>query len=419
MNKCIINIKTLFQNYDKTVSMVKGQEMKSLPSVNNAFILIEDNTIKEVGVMNSSNKSQKREDDCEIIDATDRFVFPAWCDSHTHLVFAESREHEFVAQIKGLSYEEIAKRGGGILNSAKKLQQMSEDDLFEKALSRVYEIIGYGTGAAEIKSGYGLTFDDEIKMLRVIKRLKDSTPLTIKSTFLGAHAVPQEYKGKQKEYVRLVIDEMLPKVADGKLADYVDVFCDKGFFSVEETSEILEAAAKYGLKPKIHANQLDFSGGVQVGVKYNAISVDHLEKTGEDEIEVLKNSNTMPTLLPNVSFYLGIPYAPARKMIDSGLPVVLASDYNPGSSPSGNMQFVVSLACIKYKMLPEEAINAATINGAKSMELENILGSITPGKIANLFITKPISSLAFFPYSFGENKVETVILNGKVVVSNK
>lgn len=411
----IINIKTLYQADNKLINPVCGEQMKSLPFIENAFLLIKDDKILDFGKMNEEKVSKYLELNIPIIDAKDKFIFPSWCDSHSHIVFASWREEEFVDKIKGLTYEEIAKNGGGILNSANKLRNMPEDVLFQNALKRTDEVIKYGTGALEIKSGYGLTLNDELKMLRVIKKLKNETELTIKSTFLGAHAVPAEFKGKQKEYVRHVIDDMLPRVADEQLADYIDVFCDKGFFTVDETAEILEAAQKFGLKPKIHANELDFSGGVQVGVKYNAISVDHLEMSGDEEIAVLKNSSTLPTLLPNVSFYLKIPYAPARKMIDSGLPVVLASDYNPGSSPSGNMQFVISLACIKYKMLPEEAINAATINGAAAMELQNSHGSISIGKKANLFITKSIPSVAYIPYSFGENNIETVILNGKII----
>jgi imidazolonepropionase len=418
MKLLIINIKELYQTRESNVSPVSGKSMAQLPKIENAWIYLQDGLIHSYGSMSSlSSDSSWWTGFCEgdIFDAEGKIVMPAWCDSHSHIVFAKWREAEFVDKIKGLSYEEIAKRGGGILNSAARLREMSEEHLYDEALSRVDQVIKYGTGALEIKSGYGLTLKDELKMLRVIRKLKETCPLTIKSTFLGAHAVPPEFKGRQGEYVDLVINEMLPAVASENLADYIDVFCDKGFFTVEETERILEAAQKFGLKPKIHANELDFSGGVQVGVKFNAVSVDHLEISGDEEIEVLKKSNTMPTLLPNVSFYLNIPFAPARKMIDSGLPVALASDFNPGSSPSGNMQFVVSLACIKYKMLPEEAVNAATINGARAMEIDNILGSITPGKKANLIIMNDMPSLAYLPYSFGENKVERMILNGKFV----
>jgi len=331
------------------------------------------------------------------------------------LVYAGSREIEYIDKIEGLSYEEIAKRGGGILNSAKNLHHTSEEELIEQALPRLKEIIAYGTGAVEIKSGYGLTVEDELKMLRVIKKLKSLSPLTIKATFLGAHAVPLKYKGKQNEYVDLIINEMIPAVAYEELADYIDVFCDKGFFSIEDTERILTAGMKYGLRPKIHANELDYSGGVQIGVKYNALSVDHLEFTGVDEIETLLNSETMPTVLPGAAFFLGMVYAPVRKMMNAGLPIALASDFNPGSSPSGNMQFILSLACIKYKMTPEEAINATTINGAYAMGLSEELGSIAKGKIANVFISKPIPTYQFMPYAYGSNKVETVLLNGKVV----
>jgi len=415
MKLLIINIKELLQVRSENPGIVKGKDMAKLPKLTNAWLYIESGKIAAYGQMCNLSSELPGFYETEILDVKGGFVLPAWCDSHSHIVFAQWREHEFVDKIKGLSYEEIAKNGGGILHSSAKLRKMDENELYDRALCRVNEVIAHGTGALEIKSGYGLTTDDELKMLRVIRRLKETCPLTIKSTFLGAHAVPPEYKGKQSEYVNLVIDQMLPRVADEQLADYIDVFCDKGFFTVEETAKILDAAMKYGLKPKIHANELDFSGGVQLGVKYNAVSVDHLEMSGNEEIEALKGSNTIPTLLPNVSFYLNIPFAPARQMIDSGLSVALASDFNPGSSPSGNMQFVVSLACLKYKMLPEEAINAATINGARAMEIDKNLGSITPGKVANIMIMKEMPSTGFIPYSFGENKVSKMILNGKAV----
>lgn len=349
----------------------------------------------------------------KILDASGRMVLPSWCDSHTHIVFAATREEEFTDRIRGLTYEEIAKRGGGILNSAHRLQQTPEEVLFESAWHRLKEVIAFGTGAIEIKSGYGLTVESELKMLRVIRRLKTVSPIPVKATFLGAHAIPADYKHRRQEYVDLVVQQMLPKVAEEGLADYCDVFCDRGFFTPAETGRILQAGWKYGLKPKIHANELDYSGGVQAGVANHAISVDHLEYTGDEEIVALQKSHTLPTLLPSCAFFLGIPYAPARRMIDAGLPVVLASDYNPGSSPSGRMSFVVSLACIKMKMLAEEAINAATLNGARAMELETEYGSIFPGKKANLFITKPMSTLAQLPYFFGNDPVDTVILNGK------
>lgn len=391
---------------------VKGPEMAQLPCLQNAFLLCEGPQIKAFGAM----------EDCPeladtIIDAEGGMVFPSWCDSHTHIVFAASREEEFVDRIKGLSYEEIAARGGGILNSARRLQVCSEDDLYETAWNRLQEVIRHGTGAIEIKSGYGLTLESELKMLRVIRRLKEKSPIPIKTSFLGAHAIPLEYKQQREAYIQLIIHQMLPQIASEQLADYCDVFCDRGFFTVPETDQILKAAWQYGLKPKIHANELDFSGGVQVGIANNAVSVDHLEYTGPEEIAALVDSNTLPTLLPSCAFFLGIPYAPARQMIDAGLPVVLASDYNPGSSPSGKMPFVVALACIKMNMLPEEAIYAATLNGACALELANDYGSIAVGKRANLFITKPIPSIAYIPYAFGSEIVQRIILNGQLYSS--
>jgi imidazolonepropionase len=403
------NIKTLVLAETNPRSLVKGAEMADLPLLNDAWLLIEHDRIARFGHMPDC---PERAD--QVIDASGRMVFPSWCDSHTHIVFAASREEEFVDRIRGLSYEEIAERGGGILNSARRLQVCPEDTLFESALQRLHEVIRHGTGAIEIKSGYGLSPESELKMLRVIRRLKEISPIPIKSTFLGAHAIPTEYKTRRDDYIQLVIETMLPQVAAEGLADYCDVFCDKGFYTVAETDRILKAAATYGLKAKIHANELDYSGGVQIGVANNAISVDHLEYTGDAEIESLKNSNTLPTLLPSCAFFLGIPYGPARKMIDAGLPVVLATDYNPGSSPSGKMPFVVSLACIKMKMLPEEAIHAATLNGAAAMEIQQDYGSLAVGKKANLFLSKPMSSLAYLPYSFGADLVETVILNGRI-----
>ncbi|MCB0542867.1 MAG: imidazolonepropionase [Saprospiraceae bacterium] len=404
----IRNIKTLVQAEVNPRKVVKGADMAIVPTIHDAYLLMENGRITGFGAMDTC---PERAD--EVMDATGRMVFPSWCDSHTHLVFATSREEEFVDRIRGLSYEEIARRGGGILNSARRLQETSEDDLYHSALERLYEVIGYGTGALEIKSGYGLTTESELKMLRVIRRLKEVSPIPIKATFLGAHAMPVEFKENREGYIDLIINEMLPKVAEEKLAEYCDVFCDRGFYTVEETDRILKAAAGYGLKAKIHANELDYSGGVQTGVANGAVSVDHLEYTGDAEIEALLGGDTMPTLLPGCAFFLGIPFGPARKMIDAGLPVVLATDYNPGSAPSGNMPFVVALGCIKMGMLPEEAINAATINGARAMELEADYGSIAVGKVANVFITKPIPSLAYFPYAFGKNLVESVVLQGK------
>lgn len=412
MNLLITNIKELVQVEEQPQLKVCGKDMSKINTIKNAFLFIENGIIADFGTMDNIKSIQSNID--KTIDATGKMVFPSFCDSHTHIVYAGSREIEYIDKIKGLTYEEIAKRGGGILNSSKRLNEASEQELIEQALERLNEIMYYGTGAVEIKSGYGLNLEGELKMLRVIKKLKELSPLTIKSTFLGAHAVPAEYKGRQSEFVDLVINEMIPNVAYEELADYIDVFCDKGFFTVEDTDRILNAGMKYGLKPKIHANELDYSGGVQVGVKYNASSVDHLEYTGKDEIETLLNSDTIPTVLPGASFFLGLVYAPIRKMIDAGLPVALASDYNPGSSPNGNMQFVLSLGCIKYKMLPEEAINAVTINSAAAMDLSETHGSIARGKVANVFITKKIPSYEFMPYAFGSNKVETVIINGKI-----
>jgi imidazolonepropionase len=350
----------------------------------------------------------------EIIDASGKFVFPSFCDSHTHLVYSGSREIEYIDKIRGLSYAEIAKRGGGILNSAKRLHETSEEELYIQSLNRINEIISSGTGAVEIKSGYGLNLADELKMLRVIRRIKDTCPIEVKATFLGAHAIPDEYKTAREKYVDLVINEMIPVVASEELADFVDVFCDTGFFTVEDTERILMAGMKYGLSAKIHANELDYSDGIQTGVKYNALSVDHLEYTGDEEINALIGSGTMPTLLPGSAFFLGMPDPPVRKMINAGLPIALASDYNPGSSPSGNMKFIMSLGCIKLKMLPEEVINAVTINSAYAMDLSETHGSIAIGKVANVFITKEIPSYEFMPYAFGSNLIETVILKGKI-----
>ncbi len=405
----IRDIQTLVQAETTRRPLAAGADMADLPCLHDAYLLIENERIAAFGPM---SECPDRAD--QTLDASGRLVFSSWCDSHTHIVYAASREEEFVDRLRGLSYEEIAERGGGILNSARKLQATSEDALYESARQRLHEVIGHGTGAIEIKSGYGLTVESELKMLRVVRRLRESSPIPIKATFLGAHAVPAEYKERRGEYIDLLINEMLPRVAAEGLADYCDVFCDRGFFTVEETDRILKAAWHYGLKPKIHANELDFSGGVQVGVANRAISVDHLERAGDAEISALLGSDTLPTLLPSCAFFLGIPYPAARKMIDAGLPVVLATDYNPGSSPSGKMPFVVSLACIKMKMLPEEAVNAATLNGAKAMELDADYGSIAVGKVANVFISSRIPSLAYLPYSFGSNLVSTVVLQGKV-----
>lgn len=411
----IKNIKKLV-GIDETGTMKfrAGSEMDKINSIDNAVLVLKDGFIHSFGKMEDFSEeafvAEHGNNITEIIDATDKFVLPAWCDSHTHIVYAQSREIEYVDKIRGLSYEEIAQRGGGILNSVKKLHDASEDELYENAMQRLELMKSFGTGAVEIKSGYGLTTDSELKMLRVIKRLKENSPLTIKSNFLGAHSIPMEYRGKQEEYVDLIVNEMLPKVAEENLADFVDVFCDKGFFTVEDTERILEAAAKYGLQPKIHANELGYTGGIQVGVKYNALSVDHLEFTGDDEIEALLNSKTMPTILPGAAFFLNMVYSPARTMIEAGLPVAMASDFNPGSSPSGNMQLIISMASILYKLTPVEALNAVTINTAYAMGVEKELGTITVGKKANVLITKKIPSIEYIPYAYGENKIERVII---------
>lgn len=410
MKLLIKNIKGLVQVQDDAVAKVCGKDMQKLHVIENAYLLIEEDMIADYGKM--SDCKYERAD--KEIDATGRFVFPAFCDSHTHIVYADSREIEYIDKIRGLSYEEIAKRGGGILNSCKRLREASEEELYDAALLRLQEMSAYGTGACEIKSGYGLDLESELKMLRVIRRLKENSPMTIRANFLGAHAVPMEYRDRQDEYVNTIIDEMIPMVAGEELADFIDVFCDKGFFTVEETDRMLLAGMKHGLRPKIHANELDFSGGVQVGVKYNALSVDHLEFIGDEEIACLLDSDTMPTVLPAAAFFLEMALSPVRKMMDAGLPIAMASDFNPGSAPSGNMQFVQSLACIKYKMLPEEVIHATTVNTAYAMGVSDTLGSISRGKTANVFITREIPSYEYMPYSFGNNKVETVILNGKI-----
>ncbi len=411
--------KILIKNIDKlfTVSnnskLKKGLDMKKLPFIENAWIIIKDDLIFDFGHMNDW-KGIDNWNEFEIIDAENGTVLPSWCDSHTHIVFSGSREQEFVDKINGLSYEEIAKKGGGILNSSMVIKNTTEEELYQQSMIRIDEVIKGGTGAIEIKSGYGLETEQEIKMLRVIKRIKETSPITVKSTFLGAHAVPIRYKNDPDEYVRIVTDEMIPQISKEELADYIDVFCDKGFFTVDQTEKILKTGLNYGLKGKIHANELAYSGGIQVGVKMGAISVDHLEFTSEKEINCLKESKTIPTLLPSTAFFLGLDYPPARKMIDSGLPIALASDYNPGSSPSGNIEFIFSLACIKLKMNPEEVINALTINGAHAMELQNEFGSIEKGKKANLIITKKIPSIAFIPYSFGKSLINKVIIEGKL-----
>jgi len=409
----ITHIKALIGVHPKETLVLHGSEMALLPILENAWLLLEDGLIKDFGPM-STCPSSVENDQQKSLSAEGKYVFPSWCDSHTHIVFAASREEEFVMKIEGKGYEEIAAAGGGILNSANKLAKASEDELFESACTRVVDMLKQGTGAIEIKSGYGLTFESELKMLRVIKRLKSKFPIPIKATLLAAHTYPQAYKNNHQGYIDLIINEMLPAVAEEKLADYIDVFCERGFFSVEETDQILSAANRFGLKPKIHANQLSISGGVQIGVKHGAISVDHLEETDDEVLNSLANSATIATLLPSCSFYLNIPFANARGLMRHHAAVALATDYNPGSTPSGNMNFVVSLACIKLKMMPEEAINAATLNGAAAMQISGDMGSIAIGKIANLFISRTMPSIAYLPYSFGQSQIETVILNGEV-----
>ena len=409
----ITEIKGLVGTHAEGVKILRGLSMSDLPVLKNAWLLIENGLIKDFGEM--SSLPSPISDIQSPISAKGKFVFPSWCDSHTHLVFAASREEEFVMKIKGKSYEEIAAAGGGILNSARKLGQATEDELFESAYQRLSEVIQLGTGAIEIKSGYGLTIESELKMLRVIRRLKEKAPIPVKATFLGAHAYPQEFKNNHEGYLDLLINRMLPQIADEGLADYVDVFCEQGFFSVDETARVMEAGAKFGLKSKIHANQLSASGAVENAVKHHALSADHLEVMDSNAIKSLSNSDTIATLLPSCSLFLGIPFADARTLINHNIPVALASDFNPGSTPSGNMNLVVSLACMRQKMLPEEAINAATLNGAAAMELSEHYGSITKGKVANLFISKEMPSLAYLPYSFGSNLIEKVILKGKIV----
>lgn len=414
--KIFINIKELLKAEPVNRIKISGEEMKDIGRIINAYLIIEDNLISDFGKMSDFDYKLTKFGNVEVFDLKNQqFIMPAFADSHTHIVYAGSREAEFVDKINGLLYEEIAKRGGGILNSAKLLHNTTEDELYFQAKKRIYEIIKLGTGSVEIKSGYGLNTDDELKMLRVIKRLKETTPIEIVSTFLAAHAVPAEYKDRQTEFVDMVINEMIPLVSALELADYIDVFCDRGFFTVEDTDRILNAGMKYGFRPKIHANELDYSGGVQVGVKYNALSVDHLEFLGDEEINALKNTQTMPTILPGTAFFLGLPYSPVRKMIDAGLPVAMASDYNPGSSPSGNMKFIMSMACTKYKLLPNEALNAVTTNTAYAMGLEHTHGSITCGKIASFIVTEPMPNFEFFPYSFGSNLIDKVFINGELI----
>ena len=408
MNRSLfINIKELVQVREGKPIPICGSAMRDLPSIQNAWMLIEDERIIDYGEMSNCPVGEE-----QVFDLIGRMVLPTWVDSHTHIVFAASREEEFVMKIEGKSYEEIAAAGGGILNSARKLRATTEDELYELAASRLEQLMRLGTGAIEIKSGYGLSVESELKMLRVIARLRANFSLPIKANLLAAHAIPEEYKDNREAYIDLIVEEIIPKVAKEELADFVDVFCEKGFFTVEETERLLRAGKNYGLKPKIHANQLAVSGGVQVAVANNAISVDHLEQIGDAEIEALSGYQTMPVVLPSCSFYLGIPYAPVRRMMNAGLPVAIASDYNPGSTPSGNMNFLVSLACIQLKMLPQEAINAATINAAFAMDVQDEVGSISRGKLANFIITEKIPSFSYLPYSFGENCIHQVWIAG-------
>ncbi|MNS23615.1 Imidazolonepropionase [compost metagenome] len=411
MTTLITNIKELLQVRESSISKVSGAEMAILPTIKNAFLVIENNLIADFGSMENLPKIKAD----TLIDASGKMVLPTWCDSHTHIVYAGNREQEFVDRINGMTYEEIANRGGGILNSAKKLNETSEEEIYSQSKARLEEIMHLGTGAVEIKSGYGLTVDGELKMLRVIQRLAQNYPVTIKATFLGAHAFPVAFKENHKGYIDSIINEMLPEIAKDKLADFIDAFCETGYFTVEETEQIMEAGIRYGLKPKIHVNQFNSIGGIQAGIKYNALSVDHLEIMTKEDIEALKSTETMPVALPSCSYFLSIPYTPAREMIKAGLPLALATDYNPGSTPSGNMNFVVATACIKMKMTPEEAINAATINGAYAMGISETHGSITIGKKANIITTKPIPSYYQLPYAFGSNLIDSVYLEGQIL----
>jgi len=410
MKTLFINIKELIQTRETSIDKVSGAEMNVLPKIENAFLLVENNLIVNFGPMSECPKN-----DATTIDVKGKIILPTWVDSHTHIVYAGNRVQEFVDRINGLSYEEIANRGGGILNSAKKLNETSEEEIYMQSKLRLEEIMQQGTGAVEIKSGYGLTVEGELKMLRVIKRLKENYPIEIKATFLGAHAFPSEYKENHTAYIDLIINKILPKIASEKLADYIDAFLETGYFSVDETIKIMEAGKNYGLQAKIHVNQFTSIGGIQACVKHNALSVDHLEIVTDEDIKVLKNSNTMPVALPSCSYFISIPYTPARKMIDAGLPLAIATDFNPGTTPSGNMNFVVAAACIKMKMTPEEAINAATINGAYAMGISNTHGSITKGKRANIIITKPLTSYYQLPYEFTSNLIDKVMIEGQFI----
>jgi imidazolonepropionase len=413
MTHLFINIKELVQVREASVKKVSGKEMNILPSIKNAFLIIKNGLIFDFGKMSNLKES----DFDKKTDCTGKMILPTWCDSHTHIVYTGNREQEFVDRINGLSYEEIANNGGGILNSAKNLQAISEENLYDESAKRLEEVITLGTGAIEIKSGYGLTVSSELKMLRVIKKLKENYDIPIKATFLGAHAVPKDFKNNKQKYINLIIDKMLPEIAKENLADFIDIFCEVGYFSVDDADKILTAGKKYGLTPKTHVNQFNSIGGIDISIKHKALSVDHLEVLSDNDLEALKISDTMPVALPSCSYFLGIPYTPARKLIDNGLAIALATDYNPGSSPSGNMNFVVATACIKMKMTPNEAINAATINGAYAMNLNEELGSITKGKLASFFITKEIASHNIIPYNFGNNQIQSVYIKGKKVSS--
>jgi imidazolonepropionase len=413
MTHLFINIKELVQVREASVKKVSGKEMNILPSIKNAFLIIKNGLIFDFGKMSNLKES----DFDKKTDCTGKMILPTWCDSHTHIVYTGNREQEFVDRINGLSYEEIANNGGGILNSAKNLQAISEENLYDESAKRLEEVITLGTGAIEIKSGYGLTVSSELKMLRVIKKLKENYDIPIKATFLGAHAVPKDFKNNKQKYINLIIDKMLPEIAKENLADFIDIFCEVGYFSVDDADKILTAGKKYGLTAKTHVNQFNSIGGIDISIKHKALSVDHLEVLSDNDLEALKDSDTMPVALPSCSYFLGIPYTPARKLIDNGLAIALATDYNPGSSPSGNMNFVVATACIKMKMTPNEAINAATINGAYAMNLNEELGSITKGKLASFFITKEIASHNIIPYNFGNNQIQSVYIKGKKVSS--
>lgn len=411
MSILITNIKQLVQVHDHNVTIVKGEAMKILPVLENAYLYIDNDTIIEYGPMENCEgiEAETR------IDAKGKIVLPSWCDSHTHTVYAGDRTSEFVDRINGLTYAEIANRGGGILNSAKLLQEISENDLYEQSIKRINDLIKMGTGAFEIKTGYGLTVEAELKMLRVIKRIKQESLAKIIPTLLAAHAIPDVYRAKKQDYIKMITEELVPKAAELNIAHYIDVFCEEGYFDIKDTEAILEAGLRHNLRPKIHVNQFNVLGGVEIGVKHDALSVDHLEELTDEDIEALKGSETIPVALPGCSYFLSIPYTPARKLIDAGLPLAIATDFNPGSAPSGNMNFIVSAACVKLRMTPEEAINAATINGAYAMGISNMYGSITRGKKANLIITKPLKHYSEIPYAFAHNPVEQVIVNGQLL----